>query len=158
MAKNSRYQGLRPQPENLGVTPLATGEISRPVRIRASIEVHNWLRQYSAAQIGELLTQLYRDRLKPFSFEAVTLTNAPAVYADTPYTFGEGETPLPNPDLQEYVDYLEAGGSLKTTPDGEYFLIVPNDDVDQEIPMESEQVQQLVDLGWLVPKPEADSA
>lgn len=156
MAKNSRYKGLRPQPENLGVTPLATGEISRPVRIRASIEVHNWLRQFSAAQIGELLTQLHRDRQKSFPFEP--LNTAPVVYADTPYIFGEGEIPLPNPGLQEYVDYLEAGGALKTTPDGEYFLIVPNDDVDQEIAVEAEQVQQLVELGWLVPKPETDSA
>ncbi|QLG11425.1 hypothetical protein HLB42_12035 [Deinococcus sp. D7000] len=154
MAKNSRYKGLRPQPENLGVTPLAIGEISRPVRIRASIEVHNWLRQFSAAQIGELLTQLHKKQ--PFFLEP--FNTAPVIYANAPYTFSEGEMPLPNPGLQDYVDYLEAGGSLKVTTEGEYFLIVPNQDIDQEIPVEAEQVQQLVQLGWLVPKPEADPA
>lgn len=47
---------------------------------------------------------------------------------------------------------------MKVTTEGEYFLIVPNQDIDQEIPVEAEQVQQLVQLGWLVPKPEADPA
>ena len=55
---NSRYRGLRPHPEALGVTPLAKGEISRPVRIRASETVHNWLKGMNAGELGQLLASI----------------------------------------------------------------------------------------------------
>lgn len=48
-------KGLRPNPHTLGVEKLAVGEVSRPVRIRASQEVHERLGQMSAREIGEVL-------------------------------------------------------------------------------------------------------
>ncbi len=50
-----KTEGLRPNPKALGVEPLAEGELSRPVRIRASREVHERLKGMSAAEIGKLL-------------------------------------------------------------------------------------------------------
>ena len=49
---------LRPHPEALGVTPLAEGELSRPVRVRGSKELHGWLRERSAAELGRLLEEV----------------------------------------------------------------------------------------------------
>lgn len=59
MSTSSRYRGLRPNPQALGVTPLGAGEASRPVRVRASVEVHEWLRSLNAAEVGEVLTRVY---------------------------------------------------------------------------------------------------
>lgn len=59
MGKSNRYRGLRPNPQALGVTPLAEGEMSRPVRVRASEDVHMWLSGFTSAQLGQLLAQVY---------------------------------------------------------------------------------------------------
>ena len=48
-------RGLRPNPHTLGVEPLAEGELSRPVRVRASRALHERLRAMSAREIGEVL-------------------------------------------------------------------------------------------------------
>jgi hypothetical protein len=48
---------LRPNPHTLGVTLLKRGEDSRPVRVRAKLEVFEQLAALSPAQIGELLEQ-----------------------------------------------------------------------------------------------------
>jgi hypothetical protein len=53
----SRTRGLRPNPHTLGVTPLKKGEASRPVRVRAKLEVFTELAKLNAAQIGQLLEQ-----------------------------------------------------------------------------------------------------
>lgn len=59
MDKSNRYRGLRANPQALGVTPLQAGELSRPVRVRASVEVHEWLRGFTSAELGQLLAQVY---------------------------------------------------------------------------------------------------
>jgi hypothetical protein len=59
MSESDRYRGLRPNPQALGVVPLAAGEASKPVRVRASVEVHEWLKDMNAAQVGEVLTRAY---------------------------------------------------------------------------------------------------
>jgi hypothetical protein len=51
----SRTRGLRPNPHTLGVTPLKNGEASRPIRVRAKLEVFAALAKLNATQIGELL-------------------------------------------------------------------------------------------------------
>ena len=56
----NRYRGLKPHPEALGVKLLEEGEISRPVRIRAPVEVHTWLRGMNAEELGKLLTEVMR--------------------------------------------------------------------------------------------------
>lgn len=43
--------------EALGVEKLADGEVSKPVRIRASYEVHQRLKEMTAREIGDLLEQ-----------------------------------------------------------------------------------------------------
>lgn len=48
-------------PESLGVTPLAKGEHSRPIRIRAPAWVFDALAQRSAAEVGQLLATALRD-------------------------------------------------------------------------------------------------
>ena len=48
---------LRPNPAALGVTPLAQNEQSRPIRIRASLELFAWLARHSPMQIGQMLEQ-----------------------------------------------------------------------------------------------------
>lgn len=62
MNENPRLRGLRPNPENLGVAVLEPGEVSRPVRIRASNEVHQRLKQMTAKEIGEVLAQVLECR------------------------------------------------------------------------------------------------
>lgn len=62
MNENPRLRGLRPNPENLGVTVLEPGEVSRPVRIRASASVHQRLKQMTAKEIGEVLAQVLECR------------------------------------------------------------------------------------------------
>lgn len=49
------YRGLRANPHTLGVTLLEAGELSRPVRVRGSKTLHEWLRVQGAARLGELL-------------------------------------------------------------------------------------------------------
>lgn len=49
------YRGLRANPHTLGVTLLEPGEVSRPVRVRGSKALHEWLRAQGAARLGELL-------------------------------------------------------------------------------------------------------
>lgn len=61
---SGRYRGLRPNPQALGVVPLAAGEASKPIRVRASIEVHDWLKGMSAAQVGEVLTYAHQQALR----------------------------------------------------------------------------------------------
>ena len=46
---------MRPNPHTLGVTPLSKGEASRPVRIRAKLEVFTTLAAMSPSEIGALL-------------------------------------------------------------------------------------------------------
>ena len=58
----SRLRHLRPNPAKLGVIPLRPGEASRPVRVRASLEVFERLSLMTAAQIGALLEIALRDR------------------------------------------------------------------------------------------------
>jgi hypothetical protein len=53
----SKTRGLRPNPHTLGVIPLKKGEASRPIRIRAKLEVFQILSSMTAAQIGQLLEQ-----------------------------------------------------------------------------------------------------
>lgn len=52
-------------PESLGVTPLAEGEHSRPVRVRAPTWVFDALAQRSPADIGKLLQTALRDLDEP---------------------------------------------------------------------------------------------
>jgi hypothetical protein len=47
--------------EALGVEPLKKDEVSKPVRIRASAEVHKRLQQISAKEIGDLMTKALLD-------------------------------------------------------------------------------------------------
>jgi hypothetical protein len=47
---------LRPNPQTLGVEPLAEGEVSRPVRVRAPAWVHERLKAMTAREIGRVLT------------------------------------------------------------------------------------------------------
>lgn len=54
---NPNTRGLRANPHTLGVEKLAAGEVSRPVRIRARIEVHQRLKHMTAKEIGEVLEQ-----------------------------------------------------------------------------------------------------
>ena len=51
----SRNRHLRPNPQTLGVTLLEPGEASRPVRIRAKLEVFNRLSTMTPTEIGALL-------------------------------------------------------------------------------------------------------
>ena len=48
-------------PESLGVIPLAEGEFSRPVRVRAAAWVFEALSGRSAAEVGKLLESALRD-------------------------------------------------------------------------------------------------
>ncbi len=54
---NPNTKGLRPNPHTLGVEKLAEGEVSRPVRIRGSRELHERLKEMSAKEIGQVLKQ-----------------------------------------------------------------------------------------------------
>lgn len=47
-------------PDSLGVTPLSSGEYSRPIRVRAPSWVFGELTQYSPAEIGEFLQTALR--------------------------------------------------------------------------------------------------
>jgi hypothetical protein len=51
----SKILTLRPNPHTLGVTPLKLGEDSRPIRVRAKLEVFQKLAALNPTQIGELL-------------------------------------------------------------------------------------------------------
>ena len=53
----SRLQNrhLRSDPATLGVTPLAPGEHSKPIRVRGSEPLFTWLAEHSPAQIGQML-------------------------------------------------------------------------------------------------------
>jgi hypothetical protein len=53
---------LRPNPHTLGVTPLKRGEDSRPIRVRAKLEVFEQLADLSPTQIGKLLEQALAER------------------------------------------------------------------------------------------------
>jgi hypothetical protein len=115
------------------------------VRVRASTAVHNWLRGFTAAQLGELLTQVYQQQ----PVMAFQTTELPA-YLDTPYSpcDGYGLRLESHPELREIMDYLDSGGELKVSPHGD-FVILAGSDVEQEYPVTEAQLQQLVDMGWL---------
>ena len=53
----SRNRHLRPNPAALGVIPLESGEASRPVRIRAKLEVFEGLAGLTPKEIGSILEQ-----------------------------------------------------------------------------------------------------
>lgn len=59
MDRPDRYRGLKANPQALGVTPLAEGELSKPVRVRASVAVHDWLKGFTSTELGQLLEQVY---------------------------------------------------------------------------------------------------
>ena len=51
----SRNRHLRPNPASLGVIPLESGEASRPVRVRAKLEVFKGLAGLNPKEIGSIL-------------------------------------------------------------------------------------------------------
>lgn len=59
MSKPSRYKGLRPNPEKLGVTPLAAGEGTRTYRVRASEDVLTWFGTMSAEERGRFIERAH---------------------------------------------------------------------------------------------------
>ncbi len=59
MTKLSRYKGLRPNPEKLGVTPLAEGEGTRTYRVRAQEDVLTWFGSMSAEERGHFIGQAH---------------------------------------------------------------------------------------------------
>jgi hypothetical protein len=102
MSKSDRYRGLRPNPQALGVVPLAAGEASKPVRVRASVEVHEWLKGMNAAQVGEVLTRAYRDAQQGHRKAVKVLPNA-----------AEGPSTPANAQADKSVRGIEEGARLK---------------------------------------------
>ncbi|WP_412026916.1 hypothetical protein [Deinococcus yunweiensis] len=145
MSVKNRYKGLRPNPKALGVVPLASDEQSQTRRIRASTEVHQWLRGLSASQLGELLTDIYKER------HANDQPLEAAVEAEPVqrYTTAEGDHSAysSHPHLCEYIDYLEDGGEVIKTPNG--FEILCGSDIRQGFPISDNDLQELVEFGWL---------
>ncbi len=137
MSKSDRYRGLRPNPQALGVVPLAAGEASKPVRVRASVEVHEWLKDMNAAQVGEVLTRAYRDAQQGHRKAVKVLPNAaegpstPAnAQADKSVQGIEGVSKVKlgviPPDLKPHhapiVQALQAGATLQQV-DGLWKLV-----------------------------------
>ncbi len=102
---------LNGTPESLGVTPLAEGEHSRPVRIRAPAWVFDALAQRSAAEVGHLLQTALRGAsesaamLEPVGPLLLTSTTA---LRNTPVKPARPATGL-SPTLFSIVDSLKAG-------------------------------------------------
>lgn len=101
---------LKGTPGSLGVTPLAEGEYSRPVRVRAAAWVFEALSGRSAAEVGRLLESALRGTGEP-----VTLPE-PAMPAPTPPTVLPGTPAAPtrptsalSPTLLSVVHSLQAG-------------------------------------------------
>ena len=69
----------RGTPESLGVTPLAEGEHSRPVRVRAEAWVFEALKGRSAAEVGALSERVYKGsgRWDALRCETQSLPNRP---------------------------------------------------------------------------------
>ena len=59
MAKNPQFRGLRPNPEALGVIPLAAGEKSEMFRVRGSIEVLERFKGMTAGERGAYLAVVF---------------------------------------------------------------------------------------------------
>jgi hypothetical protein len=57
----SKPRTLRPNPHTLGVTLLKPGEDSRPIRVRAKLEVFEQLAGLTTTQIGDLLERALHD-------------------------------------------------------------------------------------------------
>lgn len=55
MSQANRYRGLRPRPENLGVTPLAEGEGTKTYRVRAREDVLAWFGTMTSGERGRFL-------------------------------------------------------------------------------------------------------
>jgi hypothetical protein len=55
----SKNKNLRPNPQALGVTPLKPGEASRPIRVRAKLEVFKQLEGLSPTQVGLILEHAF---------------------------------------------------------------------------------------------------
>jgi hypothetical protein len=68
---------LKGTPESLGVTPLAEGELSRPVRVRAPAWVFKTLSRRSAVEVGRLLETALRGTGEPVA--PVELLEPPAL-------------------------------------------------------------------------------
>ena len=147
MSKSGRYRGLRPNPQALGVTPLQEGERSFTVRIRGSDDLFHWLQGFTAAQRGELFTELFHQKVPPFFRSG--RRREPVTYLDAPYLPCEGLPLMAHPELQEIVDYFDSGGTIKATSEGAYFVIVPGYDIEQGFPVSEAQIQELVKMGWL---------
>jgi hypothetical protein len=80
----SSSRGLRPNPHTLGVVPLKKGEASRPIRVRAKLEVFTELAKLNAAQIGQLLEQALTARnAQPAPIIHFTKTEAQALIGRT---------------------------------------------------------------------------
>lgn len=58
MSGAKRYRGLRPKPENLGVTPLAEGEGTRTYRVRAKKDLLDWFGTMTAEERGRFLERV----------------------------------------------------------------------------------------------------
>lgn len=93
-------------PETLGVTPLADGELSRPIRVRAETWVFEALRGRSAAEVGALLASALRsfpeERLSKSSSTPTT-----ALHAQT--TSDTTQSPKFPKGLLDIVESLKAG-------------------------------------------------
>jgi hypothetical protein len=54
-----KNKNLRPNPQALGVTPLKPGEASRPIRVRAKLEVFKQLEGLNPTQVGLILEHAF---------------------------------------------------------------------------------------------------
>lgn len=106
---------LKGTPESLGVTPLAEGEYSRPVRVRAAAWVFEALSGRSAAEVGKLLESALRGMGEPVA------TLEPAILAPTPPTALRDTPAVPKrPTSGLSATLLSVVGSLKAGAVAEY--------------------------------------
>lgn len=135
MTRNPRYRGLRPHPEKLGVVPLESGEASRPIRVRAAVEVLDWLGKQGAAEVGRLMTLAYEAAHKPAE------PKSPGPVLLVPGLFAPSQ-----PHHTALIDELNSGSRLTQT--GETFQLERPDGTRETI--QPKEARYLLEQGILV--------
>lgn len=153
-----RYPNLRPNPETLKVTPLEAGEMSRPVRVRAAVEVHVWLGTMTATQVGEVLA---RAKDAQEATQEAASGSAQGAQAQEPEMLPEAAAQLvevvtlgtlpprdiePKPHHTPILDALRGGGTLTRAP-GEVWRLVGGGERGRTI--KAETVRVMLRDGWL---------
>lgn len=127
MHPNPRYRGLKPHPEALGILePLKAGEASRPVRVRARVEVFDWLKTMNATGIGLVLTAAYEEaQRQAAASQAAQLPDVPTV------RLVPGMFEPTKPKHRAILDQLHGGGVL--TQQGDAFVLRLSDGIEQAV-------------------------